>query len=159
MRFIRPHALATIAMLGMTSCGEGGESESGTTEGMEPSPVDATAPESDRRVEIVEPADGDTIQGPQVTVRLEAYGFTVVPAGDTTANSGHHHFFLDRDVTPMDEVIPSEVGSVVHMGDGSSTYVLENVPPGEHRLIAVVGDAIHVPVQPPLMDTVHFVVR
>lgn len=111
------------------------------------------------RVEIAEPADGDTVDGPAVTVRLVAHGFSVVPAGDTTPDSGHHHLFLDRDVTPAGEPIPAEPGHIVHMGDGSDTYTFETVAPGEHRLIAVVGDAVHVPLQPWVVDTVRFVVR
>jgi len=45
------------------------------------------------------------------------------------------------------------------MGDGSSEFVFEGVAPGEHRLIAVVGDLVHMPLQPWVVDTVTFVVR
>jgi hypothetical protein len=37
--------------------------------------------------------------------------------------------------------------------------VLTGIAPGPHRLIAMVGDAGHVPLQPLLVDTVNFVVR
>jgi hypothetical protein len=45
------------------------------------------------------------------------------------------------------------------MGDGSSTYSFTEVEPGEHRVIAVVADGVHVPLQPWVVDTVHVVVR
>ncbi len=109
-------------------------------------------------VTIVEPAAGDTVEGPDVTVRLANAGFTVTTAGDTTANTGHHHLFLDADVSPAGEPIPAVEGQIVHMGDGSSEYTFHGVAPGEHRLISVVGDAFHVPLQPSVEDTVTFVV-
>jgi len=140
-----------LLALGLAACG--GE----TGEMAEGEEAAARAPD-ERRVEIVRPADGDTVEGFAVEVRLAAHGFTVVPAGDTTPNSGHHHLFLDRDVSPAGEPIPAEEGHVVHMGDGSSTFVFDSVAPGPHRLITVVGDAIHVPV-PGLRDTVEFTVR
>lgn len=142
-----------LLALGIVACGGETGEMAGGEEG------EATAAASDeRRVEIVRPAEGDTVEGPAVEVGLAAHGFTVVPAGDTTPNSGHHHLFLDRDVSPAGEPIPAEAGHIVHMGDGSDTFVFDSVASGPHRLITVVGDAIHVPV-PGLRDTVEFTVR
>jgi hypothetical protein len=45
------------------------------------------------------------------------------------------------------------------MGDGSSEYTFEDVAPGEHRLIAVVADGIHIPLNPSVVDTVMFTVN
>lgn len=147
---------ASIFALVATACG-----------GSEPEPADAPAEDaaapaemmSERRVEIVEPADGAVLEAGPVLVRMEAHGFTVVPAGDTTPNSGHLHLFLDRDVSPAGEPIPQEEGHIIHLGTGVSEYTFEAVEPGEHRLIAVVGDAVHVPVDPPLADTVRITVE
>ncbi len=153
-------ALVSILTVGLslTACGSGSNKEEvpqsgASTPGM-PSAT-AAAP----GVEITEPADGDTITGPQVQVHLVAHGFSVVPAGDATPNSGHLHLFLDRDIGPMGEPISKEPGHIIHLGDGSSDYVFDSVAPGTHRLIALVGDSIHVPVQPPIADTVSFTVR
>jgi hypothetical protein len=82
-------------------------------------------------VMISSPAEGGTVDGPSVTVDLMAHGFTVVPAGDSTPNSGHLHLFLDRDLSAPDQPIPTEPGYIVHMGNGASTYTFENVAPGE----------------------------
>ena len=112
-----------------------------------------------RRVEITAPLEGDTVVGPAVTIRFEAHGFTVVPAGDTTSNSGHHHIFLDRDPSPPGSPIPAEPNFIVHVGTGADSVVIAQVAPGQHRLIAVVGDGAHVPVEPALVDTVTFFVR
>jgi hypothetical protein len=124
-----------------------------------PAPGGAAAPVA-RRVEIVSPREGEVVDGPNVVVILAALNFEVVPAGNPAPNSGHHHVFLDRDLSPAGQPIPAnEPGRLVHMGNGASQLVLENVPSGRHRLIAMVGDAGHVPLQPLLVDTVRFSVR
>jgi hypothetical protein len=111
------------------------------------------------QVAIVSPADGDTVDGPDLTVTLSVTGGSIVPAGDTTSGTGHHHLYLDADLTPASQPVPSVPGSIVHMGDASSTYTFTGVEPGEHRVIAVVADGVHVPLQPWVVDTVHVVVR
>jgi hypothetical protein len=128
-----------------------------TTDGADTSPAAqaGAAPE----VRIVAPSEGEEVEGPNVTIRLEASGIDIVPAGDTASGTGHHHLYLDADVAPFDVPIPAIPGQVIHMGDGSSSYTFEGVPAGEHRVIAVVGDGVHVPLQPPVVDTVLFTVR
>ncbi len=156
----RNAALVTIltACLASAACGSGSNKEQVPQSQAEtPGMPGATA--ASPSVEITQPADGDTVQGPSVTVHLVAHGFEVVPAGNTTPNSGHFHLFLDRDLPAMNEPIGKEPGHIVHLGDGSSDYVFDSVAPGTHRLIALVGDSIHVPVQPPIADTVTFTVR
>lgn len=119
----------------------------------------AMADEPIGSVSIVEPANSADIMGNTVTVQLQVDGFPIVEAGDMTPGTGHHHLFLDADVTSPTEPIPTVPGSIVHMGDGSSTYTFENVPAGEHRLIAVVADGAHVPLRPLVTDTVVFTVH
>lgn len=110
-------------------------------------------------VQIVSPAEGAVVEGSRVTVVLAAEGVPIVPAADTTPGTGHHHLFLNDDVSAEGEVIPTIEGRVIHMGTGVSEYTFENVAPGEHRLIAVVADWLHVPLMPWVVDTVHFTVR
>ncbi len=110
-------------------------------------------------VSITSPAQGSEVQGPAVTVQLSVAGFELRPAGDLTEGTGHHHLYLDADVTDPREPVPTLPESVIHMGDASSSYTFENVSPGEHRIIAVVADGVHVPLQPWVVDTVTFTVR
>lgn len=109
-------------------------------------------------VAITSPTEGAEVVGPDVTVQLGVSGFELRPAGDLTRGTGHHHLYLDTDVTDPREPVPTLPQSVIHMGDASSTYTFENVEPGEHRIIAVVADGVHVPLQPWVVDTVNFTV-
>ena len=108
-------------------------------------------------VTFVTPVDGAQIEGSTVSVQLSS-NVDIQPAGTMTEGTGHHHLYLDADLTPPDQPVPTVPGSIVHMGDASSAYVFEDVPPGEHRLIAVVADGVHVPLQPWVVDTVTFTV-
>ncbi|MFW6023650.1 MAG: DUF3516 domain-containing protein [Myxococcota bacterium] len=80
--------------------------------------------------------------------------------GERTADdAGHHHIFVDHDVTALDEPIPADVEGIVHLGDGSAEYELADLPPGEHRLIAVPAYGDHVPMARVATDTVRIVVE
>lgn len=139
-----------LAGLALAACGADAEPEAAPA---------AAEPEIIASVEILAPADGSTVEGSSVTVRLSASGVRIVQAGDTTSGTGHHHLYLDDDLTPADQPVPSVPGRIIHMGDGSAEYTFEDVAPGEHRLIAVVADGVHVPLQPWVVDTVTFTVR
>lgn len=108
-------------------------------------------------VTIVTPMNGAQINGTTVTVQLSST-VPIVPAGEMTEGTGHHHLYLDADLTPADQPVPTVPGEIIHMGDASASYVFENVEPGEHRIIAVVADGVHVPLQPWVVDTVTFTV-
>jgi hypothetical protein len=114
---------------------------------------------ADATVTIAQPMAGSDVMGSAVTVRLRVTGVSIVPAGDLTPLSGHHHLYLDADLTAAGEPVPSVPGSIVHMGDASSEFTFEDVGPGEHRLIAVVANGVHMPLQPWVIDTVTFTVR
>lgn len=140
-------ALSTV----LAACG----GDSGNDETMQEPPV-VTSPS--HTVTILEPEDGSTVEGPRVTVRLA----TTVPlaqAGDMTPGTGHHHIFLDGDLTPEGQPIPTVPGTVVHLGDASSEFTFDAVSPGRHRIIAVMADFAHVPLDPPVVDTVFFTVE
>lgn len=108
-------------------------------------------------VTIVTPMNGGLINGSSVSVTLSST-VQILPAGDMTAGTGHHHLYLDADLTPAGQPVPTVPGSIIHMGDASTSYTFENVPAGEHRIIAVVADGVHVPLQPWVVDTVTFTV-
>ena len=138
----------------VVACGDAPPAES------EPEPTpEAEVSTTDARVMITSPVEGSMVMGDQVTVELVVSGVGIVPAGELVDGTGHHHLYLDADLTDGTAPVPSVPGSIIHMGDGSSTYVFEGVEPGEHRLIAVVADGVHMPLQPWVVDTVTFVVN
>jgi hypothetical protein len=145
-------ALSFVCALGLAACGAPAD---------EPAPEETPPPAAAAptfTVTILEPADGATITGRVVTVRLAAT-VPILPAGDLTPNTGHHHLYLDADQTPAMVPVPTVPGSIVHMGNAASEFRFDSVQPGTHRLIAVVADGVHVPLQPWVVDTVTFTVQ
>ena len=108
-------------------------------------------------VTIVTPMNGAQISGTQINVNLSST-VPIVPAGDLTEGTGHHHLSLNAELTPADQPVPTVPGSIVHMGDASATFTFEDVEPGDYTMIAVVADGVHVPLQPWVVDTVTFTV-
>jgi hypothetical protein len=147
-----------VALPGVVACGGSdapdAASEEVPAESPAPAPVDAPM-----TVVITAPAQDSEVDGGSVLVTLEAEGFSVVPAGDQTPRSGHHHLIVNADLPPMDAPIPVVEGQYIHMGAGQTELALTDLAPGEYTVIALVGDFAHVPLDPPVADTVHFVVR
>jgi hypothetical protein len=109
-------------------------------------------------VTIVSPADGAFQEEREVEVVLSST-VPIVPAGDMTPGTGHHHLYLDADLGNVSLPIPTVPGSIVHLDDGSRVYTFENLGSGPHRIIAVLADGAHVPLQPLVVDTVEIVVE
>lgn len=148
MRAARVVSLASIAAL--AACG----GEEGADRGREAAPAEAP------RAEIVQPADSDTVIGPELHVMLRASGVIVEPAlGERVEGRGHHHLFVDKDVTPPGEAIPKQVDGVIHLGTGAEEFTVKGLRAGKHRMIAVLAYGDHVPMEGVATDTVHLVVR
>ena len=96
---------------------------------------------------------------PTVKITLKANGVEIVPATDERPGTGHHHLFVDRDLTPTNDTIPRGVTGILHLGRGQTEFVLDSLKPGPHRVIAVVADWKHVPLKPLVVDTVRFTVK
>ena len=127
-------------------------------DGGDPGETDAGAPEG-AVVVIVEPADGAELAGPDAHVVLEARGVTIAPAADSTPGTAHHHLLVDHDLTPAGQPIPAIEGRAIHLGLGQTEWTLTGLAPGSHTVIAVLADRFHVPLEPPAVDTVRFVIR
>lgn len=115
----------------------------------------AAAPAS---VSITEPADGAEVDAGPLRVVMETTGIEIVAAGTMDAGTGHHHLIVDGDVD-WTLPIPNDPGVHYHMGLAETEFTLEDLPPGQHRIIAVVADGVHVPLDPPVADTIHVTVR
>lgn len=110
----------------------------------------ASAWPSDAEAYIVSPADGAEVTSP-VTVVFGLKGLGVAPAGVEKPNTGHHHLLIDADLPGADELgdpLPAD-DSHKHFGGGQTETTIE-LSPGKHTLQLIMGDAGHVPHNPPL---------
>lgn len=107
-------------------------------------------------VYLITPKDGATV-GPEVTVRFGLKGMGIAPAGVAKADTGHHHLLLDVKVLPAaGQPIPKDAQHL-HFGGGQTQTTLR-LAPGTHTLQLELGDANHVPFDPPLLSkriTIH----
>jgi Domain of unknown function (DUF4399) len=143
-----------VASAAFSACGPG-----------EPAPSDSSATPAagaaavTPSVEILSPAEGDSVTLP-FTLTLGATGLEVVAAtGQREVGKGHHHLVIDADAAEGDTVALGGPPSVIHMGNGASERVLDSLPPGPHRIIAVFAWGDHVPMAGVKRDTVTIVVR
>jgi hypothetical protein len=110
----------------------------------EPAPPDAKA-------RIIWPSDGQVIKGGKFWLRMGTSNIGVAPAGVQKPNTAHHHLLIDvADLPPLDQPIPNN-NNHLHFG-GGQTEVRVELPPGQHTLQLLMGDAEHVPHDPPLMS-------
>ena len=122
-----------------------------TLAGPSPMPPDA-------KVYIIWPQDGQVIQGGKFWVRMGLSNAGIAPAGVEQPFTGHHHILVDTDLPSMDEAIPNDKRHL-HFGRGQTEARLE-LPPGRHTLQLLMGDAAHIPQNPPLYSKkINIVVR
>jgi len=109
-----------------------------------------TAAPKDAYLYIIWPNDGDRIKG-AFWCRFGLRNMGVTHAGDSFANAGHHHLFIDVD-EPLDpdDPIPQDKKHL-HFGAGQTEARIE-LAPGPHTLQLVLGDANHVPFNPPVVS-------
>lgn len=150
----RSRVPTTTALLALAAAACGGASDEAAQEGTSGEAA-AGAP---FQVEILSPANGSFQEEHEVVVWLRST-VPIVPAGDMTPGTGHHHLYLDADLGDMTAPVPTVPGSIVHMGNAATEYTFENVGSGPHRIIAVVADGAHIPLQPLVVDTVTFTVE
>ncbi|MBB3263882.1 hypothetical protein FHW79_001478 [Azospirillum sp. OGB3] len=108
-----------------------------------------TAAAKDAYIYIGWPNDGEVVRG-RFKVWFGLRNFGVAPAGVRKDNTGHHHLLVDADLPPMDEPIPNN-RNYIHFGKGQTETYLE-LPPGRHTLQLLMGDAEHIPHDPPILS-------
>jgi hypothetical protein len=110
----------------------------------------ATPAPKGAEVSIVSPADGATV--PQtVVVKFAVENIALAPAGDPTKNTGHHHLLIDVDELPAAGApIPADANHI-HFGK-AQTQAEVTLAPGKHTLQLELGDANHMPFDPPIVS-------
>ena len=94
------------------------------------------------------PNDGEIVRSTRFPVWFGLRNMGVAPAGIVKPNTGHHHLLVNTGLPPFDEDIPADKNHL-HFGAGQTQTVLE-LPPGQHTLQLILGDADHVPHNPPV---------
>ncbi len=103
--------------------------------------------------------DGATVSSP-VTVVFGLSGMGVAPAGTEKESTGHHHLLLNRPPLGRGEYGAEEFELSLPADDnhkhfgGGQTEVTLDLPAGQHTLQLVLGDALHVPHDPPVVSDV-----
>ncbi|WP_027133155.1 DUF4399 domain-containing protein [Geminicoccus roseus] len=115
----------------------------GAASAAEPAPPGA-------RLYIIWPYDNQTIEGGKFWLRMGLNNVGIAPAGVRKEGTGHHHLLIDTDLPPLDEPIPSDQKHL-HFGGGQTEARIE-LPPGEHTLQLILGDADHIPHDPPIVS-------
>ncbi|HEU0198592.1 MAG TPA: DUF4399 domain-containing protein [Nevskiaceae bacterium] len=120
------------------------------------SPAQPAAATPAARAYIISPHDGATVPR-TFTVRFGLSGMGVAPAGIVYKNTGHHHLLIDVATLPAaGQPIPADARHR-HFGGGQSETTL-TLAPGTHTLRLELGDAHHMPFNPPIVSqaiTVH----
>jgi hypothetical protein len=91
-------------------------------------------------VSFVEPANGATVSSP-FKVKFAVAGMDVKPAGDMTANTGHHHLLINAAPVKAGEVIPMD-DKHIHFGKGQTETEL-TLPPGNYTLTMQFANGLH----------------
>jgi hypothetical protein len=99
---------------------------------------------------IISPKNGDTVSSP-VTVQFGLKGMGVAPAGATNPNTGHHHLLVDLDQLPDMNVPLPMTDHIKHFGGGQTETEL-TLPAGKHTLQLLLGDAVHLPHDKPVLS-------
>jgi uncharacterized protein DUF4399 len=112
-------------------------------------PARTPAPK-DAYVYIGWPVNGAVVGPTHIKVWFGTRNFGVAPAGVEKANTGHHHLLIDVPVPPLDQPIPNDRNHL-HFGLGQTETFID-LPPGRHTLQLLMGDANHVPHDPPVLS-------
>ena len=149
--------LMAVLAVAFVACGddEDEEVEATPTTAEEIETPPAETPEVAASVQIVAPAEGDTVTSP-VTLEVSASGVEIAAASDAVEGAAHFHVFVDQDASAEGEVMPQDTEGIFHFG--TETYDLE-LEPGEHTVTVVLGDNSHVRLADVLEATVTFTVQ
>jgi len=90
----------------------------------------------------------NTVLSNPVKVKFGVTDMEIVPSGQNTPLTGHHHIIVDADLPNMNFPIPADE-NYIHFGDGSSETTL-NLNKGDHTLQLIIGDYLHIPHNPPV---------
>jgi methionine-rich copper-binding protein CopC len=105
---------------------------------------------------FVEPADGATVSSP-FKVKFAVSGMEVKPAGDMTANTGHHHLLINATPVKAGEVIPADE-THIHFGKGQTETEVK-LAPGTYTLSMQFANGLHQSYGPGMSKSIKVTVK
>ena len=113
-------------------------------------PFPLTPAPAGAKVYFISPVAGETVSNP-VTIRFGLSGMGIAPAGTVKENTGHHHLLIDVTELPATDMPLPNDDKHRHFGGGQTEITLE-LTPGKHTLQLMLGDANHIPHDPPIVS-------
>lgn len=107
-------------------------------------------------VSFAEPADGATVASP-FKVKFAVSGMEVKPAGDMSANTGHHHLIINGDSIKAGESVPFDE-THLHFGKGQTETEVK-LPPGKYKLTMQFANGAHQSYGPAGSNTINVTVK
>lgn len=107
-------------------------------------------------VNFVAPADGAVLSSP-FELKFGVSGMAIKPAGDMTANTGHHHLLINQGPILAGEAIPADAQHL-HFGKGQTETML-TLAPGNYSLTLQFGDGLHHSYGPEMSKTINVTVK
>lgn len=107
-------------------------------------------------VDFAEPKNGATLTSP-FKVKMLVTGMKINPAGDMTANTGHHHLIVNGGPIKEGESIPFN-DTHLHFGKGQTETDL-SLPSGKYRLTLQFANGAHQSYGPSMSKTIEIIVK
>lgn len=107
-------------------------------------------------VSIVEPANGATVASP-FKVKFDVAGMDVKPAGDMSANTGHHHLLINAEPITAGQSVPFD-DTHLHFGKGQTETEVK-LPPGKYKLTLQFANGAHQSYGPGLSNSIDVTVK
>jgi hypothetical protein len=107
-------------------------------------------------VSFVEPAPGAIVTSP-FKVKFAVSGMEVKPAGDMTANTGHHHLIINGGAVKAGDVVPADE-THIHFGKGQTETEVK-LPPGQYVLTMQFANGLHQSYGPGMAKEIRITVK
>jgi hypothetical protein len=111
---------------------------------------------SAQSVSFIEPVDGATVSSP-FKVKFAVSGMDVKPAGDMSANAGHHHLLINAEAIKAGESVPFDE-THLHFGKGQTEAEVK-LPPGSYTLTMQFANGAHQSYGPGLSKAIKVTVK
>lgn len=94
----------------------------------------------EQSVDFAEPKNGEVLSSP-FKVKFLVTGMQVSPAGNLSANTGHHHLLINAEAIERGKVVPADERHI-HFGKGQ-TETIVNLPSGQYQLTLQFANGLH----------------